>query len=266
MKLLHTSLSSVFAVLCVAACANGQASPPPEPRDDSSADASAPSTPSADASPERDSARAEDATTDATACASPCGLAPQCGCSATQTCDVSATDGARSCVGAGVAPAGRGCLGTFECARGLVCVSGVCREPCAAPGSACGGPSQGACREYPKSDADAGSVSVAACGVVCDYTNEGSCGFKPGDLAASGCVFREDTGTAECTKVRDVQLQSGVCERDAECGAGRVCIATSMGFRTCRRLCRPGDPNACGGCGPFPTPRVVAGVTFGYCP
>ena len=254
--------------MALVACAGPRAVPADGEGEPEAPDAGlTPSRPdAADVAREGDASGGADAAPRPDDCPAPCGVAAQCGCVGNQTCDISPSDGKPSCVAAGVAVAGRACLGTFECARGLVCASGVCRAPCATAGAPCAGPGQGACREYPKNETDGGtSPVVLACGVLCDYGNEASCGFRPGDLAASGCVFRADTGTTECAKVRDVQLQSGVCEQDQECGAGRVCV-DRMGFRTCRRLCKVGDRDACGGCGPFPVARVVAGVTYGYCP
>jgi hypothetical protein len=218
-----------------------------------------------------DSATRSDGSTDATpptdgsTCATPCGLAPQCGCNATDTCDLDDT-GKKACVSSGTGLAGRPCLGTRECARGLVCANGVCRAPCETSGTDCVGPREGKCGPYPKSETDGGpTVEYTACAVTCDYGDEGSCGFKPGDLLAAACVYRPTTNAVECLKVRNVQLQSGICTADADCGAGRVCVP-SAGFSTCRRLCKVGDPAACGGCGAFATPRVVAGVTYGFCP
>jgi hypothetical protein len=218
-----------------------------------------------------DSSKVSDAATDAatpvdaSTCAAPCGIAPQCGCNATDTCDLDDT-GNKACVPAGTGIAGRPCLGTRECARGLVCSSGVCRTPCETAGASCPGAREGSCGPYPKAETGAGSsIQYTACAVTCDYGDEGSCGFKPGDLVAAACVYRASTNAVECLKVRNVQLQSGVCNADAECGAGRVCVP-SAGFSSCRRLCKVGDPTSCGGCGAFATPRVVAGVTYGFCP
>ena len=203
--------------------------------------------------------------TDASTCATPCGLAPQCGCNSSDTCDLDDT-GKKACVPSGTGLAGRPCLGTRECARGLVCANGVCRAPCETAGAACVGPREGKCGPYPKSETDGGpTVEYTACAVTCDYGDEASCGFKQNDLLAAACVYRPSTNAVECLKVRNVQLQSGLCNADAECGAGRVCIPQT-GFSTCRRLCKVGDPTACGGCGGFATPRVVAGVTYGFCP
>lgn len=248
------------------ACATGE-SPQVDPVPASDAAASRPEDASGG---DLDSAKIADGATDATiadasTCAAPCGIAPQCGCSSSDTCDLDDT-GNKACVPAGTGVAGRPCLGTRECARGLVCSSGVCRAPCETVGASCTGAREGACGPYPKAETGAGSsIQYTACAVTCDYGDEGSCGFKPGDLIAAACVYRPSTNAVECLKVRNVQLQSGVCNADAECGAGRVCVP-SAGFSSCRRLCKMGDPTSCGGCGAFATPRVVAGVTYGFCP
>jgi len=266
MKALRVMAAPVLLVALVAACAAGRTTPPALDGGDT-ADATADREPAhgdtSDAGePSRDDGAVDAG--DATTCATPCGIAPQCGCAAFETCDVSPTDASPVCANAGANPAGRACLGTFECARGLLCLSGVCRAPCDDALSPCGA---GSCSPYAKAQTDGGaSPSVPACSVSCDYGDEASCGFKPGDLVASACVLRPELGRVECMSVRNVQLQSGVCTTDAECGAARACVPTSMGFSSCRRMCKLGAGDACGGCSAFPTPRQVAGVTFGYCP
>jgi hypothetical protein len=203
---------------------------------------------------------------DGSTCEAPCGLAPQCGCAAGQTCDVDIS-GARACVTGGALKVGVACLSTRECVAGLVCADGVCRQPCATPGATCTGERAGACKTYAVAPADGGApgVTYTACAVTCAYDKEDACGFAPNDLLAAACVYQPSTGDVECATVSRAQVQSGVCEADAQCGAGRVCVERP-GFKTCRRLCKPGDPAACGGCAAFAPPRVVAGVAYGYCP
>ena len=208
---------------------------------------------------------APDATTsDASSCPAPCGVAPQCGCFANETC---APDpkGDLSCVAAGTLAPGRACLSTRECAVGLLCVLGVCRAPCAAEGSTCAG--GGSCRSY-ASVPDAGSPAapVLACPVTCAYDDEGSCGFAKGALLAAACVYDAQTADVDCARVSEQQIQSGACTADPACGAGRVCVPQSGGYSSCRRLCKVGDPAACGGCKALTPARVVAGVTYGACP
>lgn len=216
-----------------------------------------------EASLDRD-ASVPDVAVDATTCEAPCGLAPQCGCAKSETCDLNET-GARVCVGAGTGRAGLACLSTRECATGLVCANGVCRAPCSGASAAC--PLSRTCSDYPRSAVDGGpsAVTYSACPVPCAYDKEDSCGFAPGDLIASACVYQPASNSVECQKVKTAQVQSGVCNADAECGAGRVCVP-SVDFSSCRRLCKPGDGKACGGCGPFTPPRVVDGTAYGFCP
>jgi hypothetical protein len=263
-------LSLRFASLAVAAtalpvaCATSEGPSTSEP---------SPTLPGVDASVTADATTAVDAeastadASDAAPCEAPCGLAPQCGCKSTETCDLDET-GARSCVYAGTAKVGIACLSTRECAAGLVCANGVCRAPCATVGAACTGERAGACREYPKSstkDGGVSSVTYAACAVTCAYDKEDSCGFTPGDLLAAACVYDPVTNDVECKKVGKDQVQSGLCTSDADCGAGRIC-RVGPDFSSCRRLCKVGDKNACGGCAPFTPARVVGGATYGFCP
>ena len=204
--------------------------------------------------------------TGAATCDTPCGLSPQCGCLADQTCDLDDT-GARSCVSGGTIKAGVPCLSTRECSTGLVCAQGVCRAPCSSVGDACTGERAGACGEYAKATADGGASSVVytACAVTCAYDKEDSCGFAKGDLLAAACVYQAASNTVECQRVRNVQLQSGLCATDAECGAGRICVA-GPDFSSCRRLCKVGDITACGGCKAIAPPRIIDGTTYGACP
>lgn len=120
-------------------------------------------------------------------CDTPCGIDPQCGCGARETCDLD-EGGARRCVAAGTAPAGRACRGTGECAPGLLCAGGVCRSPCTAVGDKCPSAGGGFCLEYARTSADAGAggPTHAACEVPCAYDDAGSCGFAPGDAIAGG--------------------------------------------------------------------------------
>ncbi|MCA9589171.1 MAG: hypothetical protein KC657_27865 [Myxococcales bacterium] len=203
---------------------------------------------------------------DGSTCEAPCGLAPQCGCAAGQTCDVDVS-GARACVTGGSLKVGVACLSTRECVAGLVCADGVCRQPCATVGATCTGDRAGTCKTYAVAPTDGGApgVTYTACSVTCAYDKEDACGFEPNALLAAACVYQPSTGDVECAKVSRAQVQSGLCEADAQCGAGRVCVERPD-FKTCRRLCKPGDPAACGGCTAFAPPRVVAGVAYGYCP
>ncbi len=259
MTKLSGSLASVIVALGAtawgAACASGE---PNAALETGEGDAS----PKAELPKESPEAAASAAST----CAKPCSVSAQCGCEATETCDVGES-GAATCVSAGTAAIGLSCLTTRECAKGLVCSESVCRAPCEELGAACTGVRAALCGEYPKTATDAGTVLVRACAVTCDYADERSCGFDPkdGNILAAACVFREATKTAECMKVRTAQLQSGVCTADTDCGAGRVCTP-SGGFSTCRRLCKVGDPAACGGCTAIEPARVLAGIAFGHCP
>ncbi len=256
----------MLGLAALAACAVGRSvSSGPDVSADASTEPEA-SNPTRDSGEETVDGRSSperDAGTEASTCPSPCGIAPQCGCAAFEVCDL-AVDAARTCTSSGTNLAGRACIGTFECARGLLCLSGVCRAPCDSTLAPC---VSGACSDYPKAASDGGSTAaVAACSVACDYADDGSCGFRPGDVVGAGCVFRPELGRAECMSVRNVQLQNSLCNADAECGAGRACVAGSMGFSSCKRLCKRGAADACGGCGAFPSARVIAGVEFGYCP
>lgn len=260
----HFVVALALLSACTSACANGDVAGPRQASDTATVSDSAAPLGTADSGTD---ARlpSDSAVADASTCASPCDLVAQCGCGIAETCDLDER-GTSACVLAGNERPGRPCLSTRECARGLVCANQVCRAPCETLGAACPGANAGSCTEYPRNESDAGApIKYSACAVPCNYADEAACGFTPGDLLAVACVYRPTTNTTECLKVRNVQLQSGVCNADAECGAGRVCIP-STGFSSCRRLCKVGDPNACGGCGPFTPTRVVAGVTYGFCP
>lgn len=148
-------------------------------------------------------------------------------------CEVAGTKGeGEPCVRmAGAAP---------ECAEGLICFEGVCREYCCAAGA-------------------------SDCSVLGHYclnvgTDVGLC--IPSDecdlLAQTGCDPEEacypiSRGTRRCSAPREGAGGPGeTCEYLNDCVAGSACVGEPS---TCRQLC---DPSAAEGC---PTDFVCAGLT-----
>ncbi|MBK6460223.1 MAG: hypothetical protein IPF92_04335 [Myxococcales bacterium] len=165
-----------------------------------------------------------------------CGVNPQCGCTATQTCDVTnLTSGAVSCVGAGSAAAGRACTTTSGCARGLTCWNGACRPFCSrgtptcGPGTLCFAPQ------------DAGGVTTPnldVCSVQCDPSRASAvCG-------TNACVWFASAGVADC-RPPGTRPEYGACTSTADCRQGLVCINDPIFGPECQRWCRVGSNADC---------------------
>ena len=137
-------------------------------------------------------------------------------------------------------------------------------------GALCGATPGSACRAYDDAPArDGGALDAAAgaprlgCTVPCELADRASCGYRDGDNIASGCSWSEAEPHTDCRRV--ASKLSSICESDADCTPGKACVPYS-GFSACRKLCKVGDPNACGECSShFSPPRIVGGLTYGTC-
>src|SRR5207237_10755948 len=104
-----------------------------------------------------------------------CGLAPQCGCSAGQTCDVTDDTGTTACVTAGSGPTASPCTRQADCAAGLTCVLGACRPYCATASQACTGASVGTCFDA-VTTAGGPIPNKNVCTIACDPRAPTACG------------------------------------------------------------------------------------------
>jgi hypothetical protein len=191
-----------------------------------------------------------------------CGVFPQCGCSASETCDVADTAGNAACVPHGKAKMGAACTHTVGCAKGLTCVFGTCHAFCGAAG-ACGQPGTSDCIQVTAAG-NAPVPNLAVCLVSCDLRDPMSCGGTTS--AGTGvCVVGND-GKTDCQEGGTMGVNQ-TC--DSDCGPGLVCTIQGTGTTgTCKRWCRVGT-NDCGGaavCSGFSPAVVVNGVQYGRCP
>ncbi|MBX3196901.1 MAG: hypothetical protein KF894_01990 [Labilithrix sp.] len=172
-----------------------------------------------------------------------CGLDPQCGCLATETCDVTnRANGATSCVTAGSATLGRPCAQTGDCMAGLGCLYGACRPYCKTPLTECDVGGTELCVTMP----DEGGKPVpnlSFCTIDCDPREpSGVCGVNACHWFAtlyaphkvSDCNFAGDRG----------ELQT--CTDHADCKPGLACIDHPKHGRECERWCRIGVAGDCG--------------------
>lgn len=201
-----------------------------------------------------------------TAPSNKCGVLPQCGCTATETCDVVDGSGNVACVTAGKAAQGTPCTSTSGCAKGLTCVFGTCHAFCDKPDSACTLPGTGSCIAV-KGQGGAAVPNYDVCLVSCDPRDPMACGGTT--AAGTGVCFVDDKGTTDCQK-GGTRTENQTCSPTDDCGPALVCVDITQGgakSSLCKRWCRVGTAD-CGGstCGSFSTKVMVNGVEYGVCP
>ena len=199
-----------------------------------------------------------------TAPSNACGLAPQCGCTLAETCEVQDNTGSVGCVTAGLAAMGSACVSTSGCARGLTCMYGTCHAYCDKPGTACAVPKTGGCEQV-KTSGGAIIPNLNVCRVACDLRDANACG--PAGSAGTGvCIVDSATASTDCVK-GGVRTVGQACSPSDDCGPTTVCAGTAAGS-TCKKWCRVGT-NDCGGtapCNGFQTPVKVGAQEYGGCP
>jgi len=170
-----------------------------------------------------------------------CGLAPQCGCNANETCDITnTTSGAVGCVKAGTKSLGRACTATGECLEGLTCQFGSCRPYCAKVGVACTVAGTGVCIAA----TDENSVPLpnsTICTLNCDPVSpEALCGT--GNTCLWFPSLYAPAKVTDCSFPGD-NAPLAACSTDYDCGIGYACDPTKS---KCEKWCRlgggfPGD-------------------------
>ena len=200
-----------------------------------------------------------------------CDLVPQCGCEDDEGCYVGG-GGTRICSSAGTKEPGEACSGAVtDCVPGSLCVN---HGTTAAP--------QNQCARVCRDDADcpgAGSLclldlgnGIRACTPDCDPVAQTGCATG---LACR--ITRESDGDQRFFTTCDVAgrgLQDDICDVNADCAAGNICI--DYGFWSyCEHYCdRPGFTGTTAGCAPgVPCAGVTLGgdplqigtVTYGTC-
>jgi hypothetical protein len=190
-----------------------------------------------------------------------CGLAPQCGCAAKQTCEVTNyTSGATSCVGSGTSPQGNACKTTADCATGLTCVGGACRPYCSTAGQACTGSGVGDCIQLTNTSSQ-NIPNAKVCTVTCNLLSPtAACG-------SNNCTYWQDVKKSDCIEAGSA-LEYGNCSVDY-CAKGLVCVRSGLSD-SCMKWCRVGTTGDCGlgqTCQNLLGTKapVVSGTTYGLC-
>lgn len=206
--------------------------------------------------------------TDAGACAkappsNACGVAPQCGCAANETCDVTnTTTGAVSCVLAGGGPQGSVCTTSSQCAKGLTCQFGACRPYCAAPGTTCTAAGTGVCFS-PANAANATTPNLNVCAITCDPKN------PSGACASNACLWFSADKQSDCN-TPGPKTAYQACSSLADCAAGLACAFDPLSLgNACLPWCRLSGND----CGLFAScddvyganAPVVGGQKYGLC-
>lgn len=184
---------------------------------------------------------AVDSGSDAGACvtappSNACGVNPQCGCTATQTCDVTnLTSGGVSCVTAGSVAAGRACTATSGCARGLTCWNGACRPFCTRGTPTCGA---GTLCFAPQDAGGLTTPNLDVCSVACDPSRpSATCG-------TNACVWFSSSSVADC-RPPGTRAEYATCASSADCRQGLLCMNDPTFGPECERWCRLGSNVDC---------------------
>lgn len=191
-----------------------------------------------------------------------CGVVDQCGCNATQTCDVKDTAGNVECVAAGTAGMGRACTSTAGCEKGLTCVFGTCHAFCS---NTCSIPGTNTCYQVQQGTAAVPNFKV--CQVTCDLRDANSCGGT--NAAGPAACVPDGAGATDCESAGTAavnQTCSGTASAPS-CAPGLTCVKLSNTSNQCKRWCRVGTSD-CGSstCTGFSTKIKVGTVEYGVCP
>ncbi len=213
---------------------------------------------------------------DATACATqPCDVHTQCGCPATQACDLDFSDlmgnACRPQVDTGVE--GTSCGGTFgspqKCAKNYVCL---------------GSGSDRSCERYCKTTADCLAprgqcvLQITANGapvpdaVTCTSNCDPASTTNPLCPPTWTCDLFTATYNSTPYKISDCRAsgtagQGATCSATIACVAGLSCI-TQGSVMKCAKICKPPSNTGCPGattCLSFGTPFSVGGTEYGAC-
>jgi hypothetical protein len=193
-----------------------------------------------------------------------CTVFPQCGCSATQNCNVTSSSGATSCVAAGSDVLHESCSGPGECQKGMQCVAGLCVPFCATDAD-CTNPGSPVCKtvqEIPAGGTTPMDVpGLKVCLAQCDVQNPSAvCGPN------TSCFFpyASDETTA-CASAGTSTFKSGCATNPFACAPGYVCTNKTDCFKWCRIGAMPSDCVVGYTCTAF-TPAIKKGtVEYGVC-
>lgn len=174
-----------------------------------------------------------------------CRVAPNCGCSPTQTCHLISADGAGKCEDAGSVPSGGPCTTNAECSRKSACLESTCGEYCAKDTDCSGGAS---CNAVALGGTTVTSAGI--CALPCDPLNAAAC--RP------GFACRISGNKTSCVKNPGSGGEGAPCANDLACAPTLFCDGTQ-----CLQLCAVGSVCASGPCS---AEAVSAqGVSYGVC-
>jgi hypothetical protein len=207
---------------------------------------------------------------------SACVVYPQCGCSASQSCDITTASGAGVCVAVGTTPNWNNCTMSGQCMKGSTCVHGVCTPFCATTGVPSADCSSGTAECYQLQDTNANNIpNDKVCSQNCDPTNPTStaAGFSPcgpnvncwpdADHYAWCLGPTKATGTqgADCTNT------AGTATDPTKCAPGYYCnVGTLSG--TCYKMCHVALTGECPTsttCKSFSTKMYAGSAEIGVC-
>lgn len=271
----------VAGLTALVACSSSACSSSTERAPFSSEDAATPAPLPEQSAPPGDTGQPEPVTNESDAGAEPdapdtckrtapsnkCGLAPQCGCTLAQTCDLEDSSGNVACVTAGKALMGAPCISTEGCAVGLTCVYGACHAFCDNPGSACTVANAGGCIQV-MATGNTPIPNLTVCRVACDLRDANACGGTT--AAGTGVCMVDEQGHTDCA-AGGTRTVGQTCSPTDDCGPALVCTVTGSATNgTCKKWCRVGKAD-CGGtstttCNGFSTKVMVGTVEYGACP
>lgn len=270
-------MRTLLLALLLAGCANG--------RSTVQGDAGAPDGPPASADaprPPADAAPADAPGADANGCATqPCDIATQCGCGATQACDLNfATLMGTACRGV-FSPGreGNACTSVADCDRGFVCLgngagASSCKKYCATNAD-CAQP-RGQC----VIDLQSGGSPIPGAPPVCSSNCDPTSATAAGCPAGWKCDLYTQThnGTShpivDCTSAVGAGTQGASCQAasgtggdDSKCAAGFLCTTADGTSFKCRKMCNVTANTGCTAltCLGLATPHLVGGTEYGVC-
>ncbi|MCC6994076.1 MAG: hypothetical protein IT370_05545 [Deltaproteobacteria bacterium] len=209
-----------------------------------------------------------------------CDTAPQCGCSATQTCSIPAPNfNTTSCVAVGTTPNYANCTGDGQgiCMKGSVCVDGTCQPFCDVNAD-CPGTAFRICAQVSNS-AGTPITGFKFCTQQCNPLNpqQDNTEFDPCGPGVN-CFPNADRSSSCVGPTSSGAVQGTFCDvaggGDASlCAPGYACVGNSIGFFDCLRMCRVGMNADCAGlsgsgtrtCFAFSTKQYAGATEIGFC-
>lgn len=252
-------LSLVLGVASVSACASASSSA--EPQDSPPAQADAP---------------IDTPVPDGTTCTTqPCDIQPQCGCSATQACDIDFSDFM-----------GTACRNKADTGvEGTACTGSAPQVKCAASYVCLGTGQERQCGRYCTSDTDclsprgqcvfelnSGGAPIAPGATACSSNCDPAAATNPLCPANWTCDLFTATFMGNSKQIADCRIagtagQGATCSSTVRCAAGFTCV-TQGAMMKCAKLCKPPANTGCPGsttCLGFTTAFTVGGTEYGAC-